>query len=127
MDNSLWAVCHVWEVPQTCRFSLATMCVYIPYINKAKHTPMLIWCACTVVAFRLPRPALWLIVTACMLAAAFQLWIASQTWGKSTLERVSNPMYCCINSVFRKLCHDFARNIILRPSQVPYSGKYWRE
>ena len=27
---------------------------------------------------------------------------------KSTLERVSNTMYCCINGIFRELCHDSA-------------------
>ena len=35
---------------------------------------------------------------------------------KSALETVSNPMYCCINDIFRKLRHDSAMNIILRPS-----------
>ena len=35
--------------------------------------------------------------------------------GKSTLERVSNPAYCCIKGVFRELHHNSAMNIILRP------------
>ena len=35
---------------------------------------------------------------------------------KSTLVRVSNPMYRCINSVFHELCHKSAMNIISRPS-----------
>ena len=34
---------------------------------------------------------------------------------KSTLDRVSNPVYCSINGIFRELCHDSAMNIILRP------------
>ena len=34
---------------------------------------------------------------------------------KSTLERVSNLVYCSINGVFRELRHDSAMNIILRP------------
>ena len=29
-------------------------------------------------------------------------------WTKSTLERVSNPVYCCINGIFRKLRHKSA-------------------
>ena len=32
--------------------------------------------------------------------------------GKSTLERVSNTVYCCINGVFREVRHDSAMNII---------------
>ena len=35
---------------------------------------------------------------------------------KTTLERVSNPVYCCINGVFSELCHDSVMNIILRPT-----------
>ena len=31
---------------------------------------------------------------------------------KSTLERVANHMYCCINGVFRELHHDSVMNII---------------
>ena len=31
---------------------------------------------------------------------------------KSTLERVSNAVYCCINCIFRELRHDSAMNII---------------
>ena len=31
---------------------------------------------------------------------------------KSTLESISNPMYCCIDGVFRKLHHKFVMNII---------------
>ena len=31
---------------------------------------------------------------------------------KSTLERVSNAVYCCINGVFRELRHDSVMNII---------------
>ena len=34
---------------------------------------------------------------------------------KSTLERVSNPVYCCINGVFHELRHDSVMNIILKP------------
>ena len=41
---------------------------------------------------------------------------SGMTGTKSTLEIVSNPVYCCINSVFRELRHNSAMNIILRPS-----------
>ena len=33
-------------------------------------------------------------------------------YDKSTLERVSNPMYCCINGIFHELHHKSAMNII---------------
>ena len=32
---------------------------------------------------------------------------------KSTLERVSNPVYCCINGIFHKLCHNSATIVIM--------------
>ena len=35
---------------------------------------------------------------------------------KSILERVSIPVYCCINGIFCELHHDSGMNIILRPS-----------
>ena len=31
---------------------------------------------------------------------------------KSTLERVCNPVYCCINGIFRELRHMSSMNII---------------
>ena len=47
--------------------------------------------------------------------APFMLYLFYMSHTKSTLERVSNAVYCCINDVFCELRHDSAMNIILRP------------